>query len=292
MAVMIAALRAMNAAGTLRNANITVFLTGDEEDSGNPLSIARRELIAEGKRADAALDFENLATENGADMGSIARRSAGAWTLKVTAGSGHSAGALMPGVSAGAAYELARIIEAFRRELPEPSLTYNAGLAVAGTTASLDKSEIEGRASGKTNIIAAEAVARGDLRTISAEQTQRVRDKMRAIVARSLTGAKAEIVFEEDFYPPMAPTAGARALLARLNLVNRDLGLAAMAELDPAKRGAGDIGFVAADVDGLVGLGAAGEGSHSDRERVHIPSIARQAKRAAILMSRLAAERR
>jgi glutamate carboxypeptidase len=292
MAVMIAALRAMNAAGTLRNANITVFLTGDEEDSGNPLSIARRELIAEGKRADAALDFENLATENGADMGSIARRSAGAWTLKVTAGSGHSAGALMPGVSAGAAYELARIIEAFRRELPEPSLTYNVGLAVAGTTASLDKSEIEGRASGKTNIIAAEAVARGDLRTISAEQTQRVRDKMRAIVARSLTGAKAEIVFEEDFYPPMAPTAGARALLARLNLVNRDLGLAAMAELDPAKRGAGDIGFVAADVDGLVGLGAAGEGSHSDRERVHIPSIARQAKRAAILMSRLAAERR
>jgi glutamate carboxypeptidase len=292
MAVMVAALRAMQAAGTLKNANITIVLTGDEEDSGNPLSIARRDLIAEGKRADAALDCESRAIENGVDVGSIARRSAGAWALKVTATSGHSAGALQPGVSAGAAYELARIIEAFRRELPEQYLTFNVGLAAAGTTASLDKNEIEGRATGKTNIIAAEAVARGDIRTLSAEQTQRVREKMRAIVARSLTGAKAEIAFEEDYYPPMAPTAGNRALLARLNGVNRDLGLPAMAELDPAKRGAGDIGFVATDVDGLVGLGAAGEGSHAVTERVSIPTIWRQAKRAAILMSRLAAERR
>ncbi|HVM37778.1 MAG TPA: M20/M25/M40 family metallo-hydrolase [Sphingomicrobium sp.] len=292
MAVMVAALRAMQAAGTLKNANITIVLTGDEEDAGRPLAIARRELIAEGKRADAALDFESLAVENGADMGSIARRSVAGWTLKVTAPSGHSAGALMPGVSAGAAFELARIIEAFRRELPEQHLTFNVGLAVAGTTASVDPNEIEGRASGKTNIIAGQAEARGDLRTLSLEQTERVRARMRDIVARSLTGAKAEISFEEDYYPPMAPTAGSRALLARLNLVNRDLGLPAMGELDPAKRGAGDIGFVARDVDGLVGLGAAGEGSHSERERVDIPSIWRQAKRAAILMSRLAAERR
>ena len=57
-AVIVAALRAMHAAGTLKNANITVFLTGDEEDAGRPLAIARRDLIAEGKRADVAFDFE------------------------------------------------------------------------------------------------------------------------------------------------------------------------------------------------------------------------------------------
>jgi len=45
-------------------------------------------------------------------------------------------------------------------------------------------------------------------------------------------------------------------------------------------------------VDGLVGLGPAGAGSHAPGEYVDIPSIARQAKRAAILMSRLARERR
>ena len=34
--MIVAALRAMQAAGTLKNANITVFLTGDEEDAGQP----------------------------------------------------------------------------------------------------------------------------------------------------------------------------------------------------------------------------------------------------------------
>jgi len=90
----------------------------------------------------------------------------------------------------------------------------------------------------------------------------------------------------------MAPTEGNRALLARLNIVNRDMGLPEMEAVDPLRRGAGDIGFVAADVDGLVGLGSAGERSHAPGETVDIPSIARQAKRAAILMSRLAKERR
>src|SRR5438552_14425850 len=96
MAVIVAALRAMQAAGTLKNANVTVFLTGDEEDAGNPLAISRRDLIAEGKRADAALDFEDLAVKDGpagpVDMGSIARRSAGSWTLTVSGRSAHSAG--------------------------------------------------------------------------------------------------------------------------------------------------------------------------------------------------------
>ena len=90
----------------------------------------------------------------------------------------------------------------------------------------------------------------------------------------------------------MAPTEGNRAILARLNAVNRDMGLAEMGELDPAKRGAGDISFVAKDVDGLVGLGPASDGSHTARETVDIPSVFKQAKRAAILMSRLAKERR
>ena len=290
MAVIVAALRAMQAAGRLRQANITVVLTGDEEDAGNPLAISRRDLVAEGKRADAALDFEALATENGQDMGSIARRSAGSWTVTVTGRSAHSAGV---GVNNyGAIYELARIIDQFRRELPDDKLTYNVGLIGGGQTARLDEGKIRVEATGKTNIIGATAVARGDLRALSQEQIDRTRAKMRAIVAQSLPGAKAEISFDEDAYPPMPPTEGNRALLARLNKVNVDMGQPVMGELDPAKRGAGDISFVAADVDGLIGLGADGDGSHTASETVDIPSIFKQAKRAAILMSRLARERR
>jgi glutamate carboxypeptidase len=294
IAVIVAALRAMQAAGTLKAANIIVFMTGDEEDAGNPLSISRRDLVAEGKKADAALDFEDLAQEDGpngpVDMGSTARRSAGSWTLTVTGRSAHSAG--VGAGNYGAIYELARIIDQFRRELPEDKLTYNVGLVGGGQSAKLDPGRIRLEATGKTNIIAATAVARGDMRAISQDQIERTRAKMRAIVAQPLAGAKAEISFDEDSYPPMPPTEGNRALLERLNRVNADMGLAQMGELDPVKRGAGDISFVAADVDGLAGLGPASDGSHTDKEWVDIPSIFKQAKRAAILMSRLAKERR
>jgi glutamate carboxypeptidase len=294
IAVIVAALRAMQAAGTLRQANIVVFMTGDEEDAGSPLAISRRDLIAEGKKADVALDFEDLSQDDCAtgvcDMGSIARRSAGSWTVTVTGHSAHSAG-VGPN-NEGAIYELARIIDAFRRELPDERLTYNVGLVGGGQSAKMDTGRIRLDATGKTNIIASTAIARGDLRAISEEQIERTRAKMRAIVAQSLPSTHAEISFDEDAYPPMPPTDGNRALLARLNLVNRDMGLADMGELDPSKRGAGDISFVAADVDGLVGLGPASDGSHTANEVVDIPSIAKQAKRAAILMSRLAKEHR
>jgi glutamate carboxypeptidase len=299
IAVIVAALRAMQAAGTLKNANITVFMTGDEEDAGSPITLARRDLVAEGKKANVALDFEDLAVDDGpdgkpADFGSIARRSAGSWTLTVTGQSGHSAGVGTGGQggSFGAIYELARIIDAFRRELPDDRLTYNVGLVGGGQSAKVDGGKIRIEATGKTNIIAATAIARGDMRALSEEQIARTQAKMKAIVAQSLPGSKAEISFDEDSYPPMPPTEGNRAILAKLNAVNRDMGLPQMAELDPSKRGAGDISFVAKDVDGLVGMGPSSDGSHTPREAVDIPSIAKQAKRSAILMSRLAKERR
>jgi glutamate carboxypeptidase len=291
MAVMIAALRAMHAAGTLRQADITVFLTGDEEDSG-PVEISRRDLIAEGKKADVALDFEGLVQDGGRDMGSIARRSSDEWTLTVTGKSGHSSGIFTPGSGAGAVYEAARIIDSFRRDLPEDKLTFNVGLIGGGATAELDAGRVRIAATGKTNVIAATAIARGDLRAISQEQIARTQQRMRAIVAQPLDGATARIEFHPDGYPPMAPTDGNRAIFARLNAVNRDLGLPEMGELDPVKRGAADISFVAADVDGIAGLGPASRGDHAPGETVDIASIWRQAKRAAILMSRLAAEKR
>ena len=290
IAVIVAALRAMQAAGTLKQANITVFMTGDEEDAGSPRSISRRDLVAEGKHADVALDFEDLAVENGLDMGSTARRSAGSWTVTVTGHSAHSAG--VGSGNYGAIYELARIIDEFRKQLPEDKLTYNVGLIGGGQTVQLDPEKIRLQATGKTNIIAATAVARGDLRAISEDQIERTHAKMRAIVAQSLAGTRAEISFDADNYPPMPPTDANRALLAQLNHVNADLGLPQMGELDPADRGAGDISFVAKDVSGLVGLGPSSSGSHTATEAVDVGSIPKQAKRAAILMSRLASERR
>lgn len=286
---MLAALRAMHQAGTLKGANIEVVLTGDEEEAGLPLAIARADLIAAGKRADAALDFEGLSQENGQDMGSIARRSAGNWQVTVTARSGHSSGIFSDSAGEGAIYPLARILSAFRKELPEPNLTFNVGMVAGGASAAIAPSGANAEATGKTNIIPSVAVAMGDVRALSRESIARTEAKMREIVARPFNGGEAKLVFE-DKYPPMAPTAGNRALLDKLNGVNATLGLPAMAALDPLKRGAGDVSFVAADVDSLVGLGPASAGDHTAAETVDVPSLWRQAKRAALLMTRLSRE--
>lgn len=291
LVVMVQALRAMQAAGTLKGANITIVLTGDEERPGSPLSVVRADLVNAARASDLALEFEALVRDGGKDWGSIARRGASKWSLTVTAKSGHSGGVFNPDVGDGAAYELARILTAFRRDLPEPYLTYNVGIASAGATAEMDANQTTATATGKDNIIPAAAIARGDIRTLSDEQLARVREHMRQIVAASLPGTHAEISFE-DGYPSMPPTDAGRAILARLNAVNRDLGLPEMGELDPAKRGAGDIAFVAPIIPGVAGMGVAGSGAHAAGERVDLSTLPLQAKRAAVLMSRLAAERR
>lgn len=287
--VMLSALKAMQQAGTLKDANLEIWLTGDEEDAGIPRNVARGGLVEAAKRADAALDFEGLARQDGADMGSVARRSSNTWELRTSGKSGHSSGIFRDGVGDGAILELARIIAAFRTGLPEPSLTFNVGMMAGGATAEFHDEGTRATATGKSNIIPPVALAQGDFRTLSEDQTKRVRAKMQAIVAENSPGTTATITFAEG-YPPMAPTAGNRALLAALNGVNADMGLPKMAELDPLRRGAGDIGFVAAYVDGLVGLGSAGGGDHSDAEWIDVPSLWTQAKRAAILMSRLSTE--
>ncbi|KQY79311.1 MULTISPECIES: M20/M25/M40 family metallo-hydrolase [unclassified Brevundimonas] len=285
--VIIAALRAMRAAGTLRNANITLVLTGDEERIGAPASVARRDLVEAGKAAAFALEFENLAVENEQDFGTIARRSSSNWTLTTSGRTGHSSGVFNDTLGYGAIYEMARILDGFRRELPEPNLTYNVGVIAGGTPAAIDAEGFNVTASGKTNIVASTAIARGDLRTLTAEQDARIRAGMQAIVDAHLPRTGAELVFGEGGYPPMAPSEGNIALLARLNAVNRDLGLPEMAAYDPARRGAADSGFVAADVDTLGGLGVAGGNAHADGEWVDLDSLVRQSQRAAVLISRL-----
>ena len=285
--IIVSALRAMHAAGTLRDADIQVVLTGDEESAGAPLAAARADLIAAGKWADVALEYEELIVDGGQDYATVARRGVADWELTTTGLTGHSGGVFGDALGYGANYELARILDAFRRELPEPNLTFNVGLMVGGTPATLEPGGARGSAAGKTNIIAERAVARGDLRALTPEQEARARARMQAIVAQHLPKTGATLAFD-DAYPPMAPTAGNRAVLSALNQVNADFGLPAMGEWDPARRGAADSSFVAADADVLAGLGAAGSGSHAEGETVDLASIPRQALRSAALIGRLA----
>jgi glutamate carboxypeptidase len=110
---------------------------------------------------------------------------------------------------------------------------------------------------------------------------------MQAIVARHAPRTGATLVFHES-YPAMTPTPGNEALLAQLDAASRDLGQGPVAALDPGKRGAGDIGFVAHLAPGLDGLGSAGgKNAHAPGEYTDISSLLPMATRTAVLLHRL-----
>ncbi|HEX3702642.1 MAG TPA: M20/M25/M40 family metallo-hydrolase, partial [Vicinamibacterales bacterium] len=57
--VIVAALKALHAAGALKNMDVTVMMTGDEEAPGDPQSRARAALVAAAKGRDIAIGFED-----------------------------------------------------------------------------------------------------------------------------------------------------------------------------------------------------------------------------------------
>ena len=281
--VMLQALKALHAAGALRDLRITVLLTGDEEDAGMPLAVSRESMLALAGASDAALSFE-AAIDGTATIG---RRGINSWTLEVAGETGHSSGIFGPERGSGAVYEASRILAAFQAELgSEKYLTINPSVVVGGTKASLD--DYRGTAEGKTNVIAPVAIARGDIRYISLDQERSARERMQAIVARHLPRTQATLRFDDGAYPPMTPTPGNEALLQVLDAASRDLGLGPVPALDPGARGAGDIGFIAHLIPGLDGLGSDGGGnSHAPGEYTGLDTLTPMAQRAAVLIYRL-----
>lgn len=285
--VIIYALKALQEFGLLESLPVVVFYTGDEEKSGKPLSVSRKELIEAGKWADIALGFESAAFRDGQDWATIARRGSTDWKLEVTGLQAHSSLIFSDEVGAGAIFEASRILADFYNELShEQYLTFNAGTIQGGTQVQYDYEENRGTTFGKTNIVPNKVIVHGGIRTLTIPQLERAEGAMRDIVSRSLPHTSASITFDEG-YPPMAPTEGNRRLQVAMSGINEDLGRGPMDAYDPSLRGAADISFVAPYTDGLAGLGAIGEGGHTPSERLELDSMPLAIKRAAILIYRL-----
>ena len=276
------ALKALQAAGVLKDTRVIVMFTGDEENSGDPVEISRGDMIAAAKRSDLALSFEGT-VRNTATVG---RRGSSSWVLEVEAKTGHSSQILKPSMGSGAIFEAARILNEFREKLgSEKYLTFNPSLFVGGTTVTTNGPD--GSASGKTNVVPAKVVVRGDLRFISEEQKESTRARMREIVAKSLPGSTAKITFE-DGIPAMTPVEGNYVILKQLDQVSRDLGFGPVEALDPGERGAGDVAFISGIIPGLDGIGIGGtENSHAQGESASLETLSMLTKRAAILIYRL-----
>lgn len=285
--VIIYALKALKEAGLLDAARLVVMFTGDEEKSGAPKSISRAHLIEAGKWADVALGFEEGVSYDDTDWATIARRSSTGFKLEVTGVQAHSSQIFREDIGAGAIFEISRILAEFYSALKgEELLTFNVGAITGGTVVEYDVEQNRGSAFGKSNVVPNIAIAQGGIRTITVEQLERTRSAMRAIVADHLPQTHATISFT-DGYPPMSPTDGNRNLQEQFSSINVDLGRGPMPALDPGRRGAADISFVAPYTDALAGLGALGEGGHTPHESLRLDSIALATKRAAIMIYRL-----
>lgn len=282
--ILLYALKALQENGLLNNAQITVAFTGDEESTGKPLKISRKDLIEAAKKSDIGLCFE---TSTGFSYATVARRGASGWELTTTGKRAHSSGVFSENTGAGAIYEQARILNEFYNKLEgEKYLTFNPGMAVGGSEIKIDDKTGVTTVSGKSNVVAEKTRTTGDLRFISEEQKETTRQKMREIVASNLPKTTASITFT-DSYPAMQPSEGNYQLLAKLNKVSLDLGQGEVKAYDPGKRGAADISFVADYVDCLDGLGAMGTGVHTNYETINIATLEALTKRTAILIYRL-----
>ncbi len=290
--IIVYALKALEEIGALDDLSVVVAYTGDEENAGSPLSISKYDLIEAGKWADISLGFEGAISADGQDWATIARRSSSNWSLEVTGKQAHSSRIFDDDVGHGAIFEAARILHRFDEEVRgEEYLTFNIGSMVGGTDVTYDEQKNRGTAFGKSNVVPNRVILHGDIRAISQEQLERTRDAMRAIVADHLPLTDASIQFE-DRYPAMAPTEGNRQLQAVMSQVNEDMGRGPMPTLDPSRRGAADVSFVAPYSDSLAGLGALGKGGHTPNESLDLTSIPVSIKRAALLIYRLANEDR
>lgn len=279
--VLFYALKALQATGALKDARVIVLLTGDEENSGDPDSISRGDMVAAAKRSDLVLSFEN----GGSSIATVARRGSSGWTLEVTAKTGHSSQIFKESMGNGAIFEASRIINQFYEALHnEKYLTFNPSVIAGGTDLEIKEGNLT--TFGKSNVVPAKAVVRGDLRFISEAQKEAARAKMREIVAKSLPGTQAKITFS-DGIPAMSPTEGNYAILKQLDQVSQDLNFGKIEAQDPGERGAGDIAYVANLLPGLDGLGATGGRAHAKGEYADLDTMPRQIKRAALLIYRL-----
>ena len=287
--IMLLALRALREQGELDRMRVSVVLTGDEEKPGLPLTAARADLLRAAEGAVAAIGFED--GDGDPHHVVVARRGNIDWQLRVHGTPAHSSQVFSDDVGIGAIYEAAHLLEEFRDSLGhEPYLTFNPGLIVGGTSLTHDPAAARGTAFGKTNVVAESTLVTGDLRMLTPEQGERAQATMTRLTAASSPRTSAAIEFVEG-YPPLAPGDGNRRLLSKVDQASRDLGLGSLEPVDPARAGAADVSFLGGRVPMVIdAMGLKGSGGHTVLETARLNTLPWQAKRVAVLLSRLARE--
>ena len=270
LVVMLYALKALEAAGEIDAATLTVLLNSDEEMGS--LS-SRKYLEEEALNHDWGLVYES----SGVDTMTRQRKGIGQARLVVHGRAAHSGGAHEQGLSA--IKELAyKIVEIENMTDYETGLTVNVGVVNGG----------EAR-----NTISPCAEAMIDMRYPQPEQGVAAAERWREIFARvhSYPVDSGEINSESYINlhrPPKIPTPESDYLLDKTLAIGRLLGQ----EIGVADSGGGTDGSLtqAVGLPTLDSLGIAGTGAHSNREQARASSLVERAALSAVLIHRLARE--
>ncbi|MNG54811.1 Carboxypeptidase G2 precursor [compost metagenome] len=286
---MLYALKALDHTGKLKDARITVVLTGDEELAAKPTSISRQALREAAQSNDIALGFEFALSP---DRLVTARRGLSEWFLSSDGKPMHSSVIFSSAAGYGAIYETARVLNAFRDALSDtPGLTLSPGILLGGQTTSEDIQQGAGITHGLKTIIAAKTQVHGDLRYLSELQKNDAVQKMRAITTHPLPQTTSQLRVS-DIMPVMPETKAGRQLLTQFSDISMVLGGGPLQAIPAAERGGADVSYIAQDVPAVIdGLGAWGSGAHSPQETLEVLSLPVVTSRAAIFIRRLTGQK-
>ena len=296
--ILVEALRALHSAEVLDRLRVTVYLAGDEEDTGSPLIQARREFQQIGDQADIAIGFEG--GDGDIRNALIGRRGFSTWVLEVTGRRGHAGKVFTEEIGTGAALEMSRILHSFYQTLIQrPNITFNPGVVVAGTEIVQKSGSKPGqvqakhqryRVSGQPNTVTNVARVNGDLRALTPEDLEWAITQMQSIVKENLPGTSATLTVVESG-PPFAPTAENEKLFQLYNEGSIALGESPVAAANPRFSGVADINFVAGRVTAaLDGIGIGGANEHREDEEADVSTLPLQTQRAALLLYRIATD--
>ncbi|HMA38198.1 MAG TPA: M20 family metallopeptidase [Chloroflexia bacterium] len=256
-----AAVAALEATGRPRSRPIILISSADEEIGSQD---ARPGIEQAARPAAAVLVLEPAAADGAVKT---ARKGNGMFTLVARGRAAHAGVDHAAGINA--------ITELAHQVLALSALTDYG----AGTT--LNVGQIRG---GTTiNTVAAEAVAHVDVRATTLAHAAQISRQILAL-RPVLPGATLDVTGEFD-RPPMERSPGTLRLFGLAQALGREIGLALR---ETATGGASDGNFTAAlGVPTLDGLGACGDGAHTDHEYVQIADLAPRAALLAGLLTRI-----
>jgi glutamate carboxypeptidase len=263
--VLLTALRALEETWVAHNVGYDVLLTPDEE-IGSPGSVEL--ILSAARKCQFALLFEPALSD-----GSLvdARKGSGNFTFVVRGRAAHAGRDFHAGRSAivAAARLIGRMTEPFGEY---PNITVNCGKIEGGTT---------------LNVVPDLAIARFNARVTNHEEQHAVEQRVAALRDEfsRLDGISLE-VHGHFQSPPKIVDPPTRMLLDTALACARELGLNLTTQLSG---GASDGNRIAAiGVPVLDSLGPVGADLHSERERVHLPSLVERAKLTALLLAKVA----